>query len=268
MNTPGFTAEASTHWSRRQYVSGAVSSGPVASQAVHLAYRPGPGTRSSCTNCLDGCQTAAETCVADASTILLGCLFPPDCAIAAAAYGEALTACATSNYACKGACAVPYLGSCCPKVCGFPNPLDPGSGCCEAGEHCVDENDPNARDGCCPSDQSTCGGKCCAPGDTCCGDSCCPAGFSCQEGRCCGPYDHVCGGECCPPFNKCCNGQCCGTYQECHPVTGDCWTAPPDFRQKLCRAGWSFSPACGCCPPGTMCCGSPLACRVGYECIH
>jgi hypothetical protein len=265
MNMPGFTAEVSTYRSRGRYVGRAGSDASASGAAVELAYRPGPATERNCQSCRDGCDSSAEICAADAQTILLGCIFPPDCAIAAAAYGEALTSCYTSNLICKGTC---EFTDCCPKICGFPNPLDPGSGCCDHGEHCVDENDPNARDGCCPADQSTCGGKCCAPGDTCCGDACCPAGFTCQQGVCCGPYDHVCGGQCCGAFNKCCNGQCCQLGQDCDPATGACASKPPDFPVKRCRLGWEFSPACGCCPPGQMCCGNPPQCQPGYQCIH
>ena len=267
MSLPGFTAEASMFRSRRQYASGAFGLDAAApSDTVQLAYRPGSETQSSCRKCLDGCNSAAENCVADASSILLGCIFPPDCAIAVAAYGEALATCAITNAACKGVCALPYFGSCCPKVCGFPDPLDPGSGCCDEGEHCVDENDPNARDGCCPADRSTCGGHCCAPGDSCCGDSCCPAGYTCDQGVCCPPYYHVCGGQCCGAFNKCCNGQCCSSAdQQCDPVTGACSTPPRP--PSPCRAGWELC-AGECCPPDKVCCGDPLACREGYECIH
>jgi hypothetical protein len=64
------------------------------------------------------------------------------------------------------------------------DPFNPGSGCCDVGEHCVDQNDPNSRNGCCPSDRSVCGNSCCAPGEYCCGDSCCPPGQPCTDGLC------------------------------------------------------------------------------------
>ena len=261
MNLPGFTAEASHYRSRRSYSGRA---GSATREGLMLAYRPGSKTQAECQKCLDGCTSSAEICAADAWEIMLGCLFPPDCAIAAAATGEALTACYTSSLVCKAGCEVT---DCCPKLCGFPNPLDPGSGCCDNGEHCVDGNQPNARDGCCPSSQSTCGGFCCPPGDTCCGDKCCPEGFNCTDGVCCGPYDHVCGGQCCPPFNKCCNGKCCKANEQCNPATGGCWSPPGDHqRYKMCRAGWEFCPNVGCCAPGTTCCEG--GCYPPYQCIH
>jgi hypothetical protein len=266
MKLPGFTAEASTYRTGRHYIGGGSNgAGSSSCEGVTPAYRPGSETQSRCQSCLDGCTSADEVCVADAWELMLGCIFPPDCAAAAAATGEALTACNIASLICKGAC---EMLECCPKICGLPDPFDPGSGCCDHGEHCVDENDPNARDGCCPSSQSTCGGHCCAPGDTCCGDSCCAAGNTCQEGVCCPPYYHVCGGQCCAPFNKCCNGQCCSSpYQQCHPTLGTCWAPPRPL--SICRSGWT---RCGgqCCPPGKQCCippGGSLGCYEGYECI-
>src|SRR5271157_6177129 len=126
MTLPGFTAQASTYRSQRHYIGSASSAGgsPPAVD-VMPAYRPGPETRTRCQSCLDGCTTSAEICVSDAWLIMLGCIFPPDCAVAAAATGEALASCAISNLACRGGC---ELFHCCPKICGFPNPLDPGSG--------------------------------------------------------------------------------------------------------------------------------------------
>lgn len=272
---PGFSAQSSLYRTSRVYAGydPSLSSGPTqaltealdVSPRVVPAYHPGSETQSNCGSCLDGCTSAAEICTADAWETMLGCIFPPDCAIAAAATGEALTACATANLVCKAACEVFH---CCPKLCGVPDPLDPGSGCCDPGEHCADENDPNARDGCCPSSQSVCGGNCCAPGDGCCGDSCCPEDSTCDQGLCCAPYYHNCGGQCCEPFNKCCNGQCCGVNQQCHPTTGACWTPP--LRPIRCRAGWE---RCGgaCCPPGKQCCippgGHSLGCYEGYQCL-
>jgi hypothetical protein len=275
MKFPGFTATASLYRTGRVYQGAAASAGTVLSgEPVVPAYYPGPGTQASCSNCLEGCATALAECSAAATALLAGCLFPPACAAAAAAAGAALGACDTANLICTGRC---EILRCCPKVCGFPNPLNPGEGCCDADEHCVDQSDPNARDGCCPSSQNVCGGKCCAPGETvccgdaccpagstCCGSTCCPAGSSCVNGVCCPPPYHVCGNTCCPPFNRCCNGQCCkSAYQICDPKLGTC--VNPPRRPSFCRAGWTecFGQ---CCPPGKTCCYG--GCHEPYECIH
>jgi hypothetical protein len=208
-----------------------------------------------------------------ACTISLG--FSPACAVA----GYVHAICHIYWVGCKAYC---LLGHCCPKACGVPDPLHPGSGCCDAGDHCVDENDPNAREGCCPPERAVCGGHCCRDGEVCTGDLCCPPGTTtacngvcCNgactpSGQCCPSPSNVCGDTCCPPFNKCCNGQCCGAYQECDPKTGGCAT-PSGPRINPCRAGYS---ACGsqCCPPGKQCCIPPgtstLGCYEPYECIH
>jgi len=262
MNLPGLTAEASLYRTRRPYCGSASDYGGVPSnETIIPVYFPGPDTQAACSNCLEGCATALAECSAAAMVPLAGCVFPPLCPAAAAAAGAALAACDTANLLCTLRCEVLR---CCPKVCGFPNPLNPGEGCCDEGEHCVDQSDPNARDGCCPSNQSVCGGTCCLPGESCCGDQCLPVGASCANGTICWAPSHVCGGECCPPFNRCCNGQCCKSpYQICDPTTGACTNAPR--RPSFCRAGWTECLG-QCCPPGKQCCYG--GCYEPYQCIH
>ena len=73
------------------------------------------------------------------------------------------------------------------------------------GEHCVAEDDPNARQGCCPADQIVCAGSCCAKGEVCCADECHdPATGTCTASGWCASPSHVCpDGTCCPPFSQC-----------------------------------------------------------------
>jgi len=291
MTLPGFNAEASSYRTSRYYIAGTSSlADSPSSGAVTLSYYPGPDTQARCSDCGSDCASALGYCSASATALLGGCIFPPLCPAAAAAAGAALSACDIANLTCTGYC---WAFKCCPKLCGIPDPFGSNNGCCDDGEHCVDQSDPNSRQGCCPSNQAVCGGKCCAVGEKCCGDSCCPADFVCQQGTCCPPGtptvcngvccngacdpsgnccpspSHVCGNVCCPPFNKCCNGQCCGAYQECHPTLGTCWTPP--HPPSPCMAGWT---SCGsqCCPPGKTCCIPPgfsaAGCYEPYECIH
>ncbi len=127
---------------------------------------------------------------------------------------------------------IPLVGGYwCPKICGLPNTLEgSGSGCCDEDAHCVEQNNPNSRQGCCPSDQRVCAGKCCAKGESCCGDVCCPPGYFCLDGGYCTasppfvppstppppPANNclfggaLCGSKCCPSGLRCCgflNGQ-------------------------------------------------------------
>ena len=195
MNVPGFTAHASLYRTNGRYrFSASQLSVSPNSEAIVPAYLPGPDTQARCRNCMEDCVTADAYCTASATALLAGCVFPPACPLAAAAAGKALIACQAAFLSCSAICSLPrpelfgskLLGEspCCPKVCGFTHPLAMGEGCCDEGEHCVDRFDPNARLGCCPRDQSVCGGKCCAKGDTCCGNECCPPGWFCSDGIC------------------------------------------------------------------------------------
>jgi hypothetical protein len=214
---------------RRYTASASHSPGWPGDSAVVLAYYPGSETQARCSDCMGTCATAHAECSAAASALLAGCFFPPACPAAAAAAGAALGACDTASLTCQGIC---EATKCCPKLCGFPNPLDPGSGCCDHGEHCVDSSDRNARDGCCPSDRAACGGRCCDPGDRCCGSTCCPAGWFCSaDGNCTqyvpfggpGPGKPPRFGGINPRFCRRgetpCGNQCCAAGMEC------CWNA-------------------------------------------
>lgn len=257
MHLPGFSAEASIYRSRRVYGSfpgpGAVAPGmvvPGLEAAVVPAYRPGLKTLASCNKCLGECDDYKSGCDIVADAILAGCLFPPACPAAVAASNDAHALCSATALACKGAC---DAFTCCPKLCGIPNPFDPGSGCCDHGEHCVDKSDLNARDGCCPADRHVCGGNCCDPLEYCCGDFCCPEGNPCCGGTCCPPDNHCCGDTCCPTDIPCCGGTCCSLL----PPPGPPPTPPP------AGCPWGSAP-CGfpdktgvirtCCPPGLQCC--------------
>jgi len=262
---PRFSAEASHYKSNacyRGHVS--VPQGPSLSGLVVPAYRPLPVTQSDCSGCNSQCTDDWHECKANYVTEAAGvaCIFfPPACAM-----GGAFEVFCDASYAlCKLIC---LTGRCCPKVCDFPDPLHPGSGCCDAGEHCVDENDPNSRSGCCPSDRQVCGDKCCAsPEEICVGNFCCPpgstticngvccAGTCTPIGDCCPPPNRVCGNDCCPPFSKCCRDQCCPTGQECNPVDGSCWTPTHGGGISPCPLGREFCNG-KCCPTGQMCCNS------------
>lgn len=235
MSIPAFTAQASLYRASNHYrSSGSISDGSTTTLSVRAAYSPGQETQRSCSSCLEGCAKANAICnVIALSTIW----FPP----AAAA---AFAGCATSAAACVGWCVAPIVGSCCPKVCGVPNPFDPGVGCCDKNEACVDRYDPNSRHGCCPSDQSVCAGKCCPKGYSCCGDTCCPPNYFCRDGFCSefpGPS-----------------------------LWPDDWKPPklPERPLYYCKLGYE---PCGgaCCAPGLECCsvgGGRVACMT--SCLH
>jgi len=221
MSIPEFTAEASLYRTTNRYRSSVSKiDGLPSAQSVVAAYFPGTATQAKCSECLAICAKVNVYC----NVVAAFSIFFPPAAVAA------FTACAAEAVLCAGGCAAPVIGSCCPKVCGFPNPLDPGEGCCDQNETCVDRYDPNSRQGCCPSDQSVCAGKCCSKGESCCGDTCCPPNYFCREGGFCSEFPSdfpntppppppinncifggaPCGSECCPPGLKCCgvfNGQ-------------------------------------------------------------
>lgn len=234
--------------------------GEPATGRIIPAYFTTSDVIQQCENRDAGCGDGFTTCLIGAAIFTLGLASP---------------ACLLAYYACLAEDRIPGLGNdvspCCPTLCSPGDYLsalavDPllidGIGCCDAGEHCVDQNDLNARDGCCPSTQAVCGGYCCGPGESCCGNTCCPPSSMClhgvccppgtqnvcngqccpgscdQGGNCCAPPSKICGGGCCPPFNACCNGVCCDADSEC--VGGAC-----------CPVGQ----ACGsiCCPAGNRC---------------
>jgi hypothetical protein len=295
MRLPGFSGEASAYQTTTLYrACTSVSQGPPLDGLVLPAYRPGLATQSQCSDCIDGCNATNAYCNAEAGALATLCFFfPPACAAA----GGVQLWCDAEHAFCRGYCEVAY---CCPKLCGFPDPLRPGVGCCDSGEHCVDENDPNARSGCCPSDRAVCGGKCCNVGEVCVGDFCCPAdattvcnGVCCAgactpSGDCCLSPGHVCGNNCCAPFStccngeccagQCCNGRCCGPNQDCHPTLGICCSTV--CGPSCCPEGHVCTDArtgtCSACPPGLVSCkstteqGIPVdtCCPPGVGCCY
>ncbi len=224
MTLPGFSAAHSLYQGVGRYrpPERAPAGGPgVLDQTVTPAYSPGRATMDKCNSVLENCLEHSFFAI-----------FPP--AIAVAQLG------------CVGRQKIPG-SSCCPKLCEF-DASGPEAGCCDSGEACVDEGDPNARNGCCPAGQSVCGGKCCGPGEKCCGSSCCPAAANC------------CGNECgCQGGMLCQNGQC--SFPPFGPVT------PPSTDVESipkpaggCPAGWKEClNSTTCCAPGIKCCGSGCA---------
>jgi hypothetical protein len=249
---PSFTAHASLYSTTRRYIgSGSAGSGSGGAASVALAYYPGSDTQARCSDCLETCAQILTECSAAASSIVAGCLFPPACPAAVAAAGEAQGVCNTASLSCQAVC---DATKCCPHLCGFPNPLDPGSGCCDKGEHCVDASDPNSRGGCCPAERATCGGKCCDLGDQCCGNNCCPAGHACCGGTCCpSSGTHCCGDVCCDANVPCCGNMCCSLLPPGPPPP------PPPHNCAPGAAPCGFPDSTGvirtCCPPGLQCCG-------------
>lgn len=236
MNLPAFTAQASLYRTRNRYCGEALGTDtPPPRQHIVPAYMPGPATMRDCGVCTGLCDKEMAGCAivvaAGVSAVCIGTLgFGCPAAVSA---GEAiLVACAEAYAACIGYCNIPGWvpvvgGYCCPKICGTPNPLEgSGSGCCDLGEACVDQHDPNARQGCCPSGQAVCSGHCCASGERCCGDGCCPSHFHCLDGGICAEF---------PPF----------------AAPG---ASPPTPPENHCLFGGA---PCGtkCCPPGLACCG-------------
>jgi hypothetical protein len=226
MNLPGFTAEASAYRSRVSYrflsaaSPGSSGRGTSSSGTIVAAYFPGPQTQAGCNQCLEACTALAAGCSAAALIPLSGCSVPLFCPYAVYVSGMMLAMCNAVGDACKAGCITLV---CCPKPCGVPNPLNPGEGCCDNGEHCVDQNDPNSRNGCCPSDQPVCGGTCCTKQEYCCGPACCPLGQPCTEGVC-GVYPPII-----PP----------GT-----PPPGP----PPPSPPGGCPPGTWYNPLFGCAP--------------------
>jgi hypothetical protein len=257
MNLPGFSADASLYRTRRHYsVLSPDFGGSSTGEPIVPAYIPGPGTQHDCSNCLGDvakglivCDGVAAVTAAAVCGLSGWITFGISCAGAGAALAFALQSCDVAALVATGICAAT---TCCPKLCGVPNPLDPGSGCCDSDEACVDQNDPNSRQGCCPSDQRVCGGNCCAKGESCCGNTCCP------------PSGHCCGDVCCDASIPCCGGSCCSLL----PPPG---TPPPKPPSTSCVPGAApcgFPDSSGvirtCCPPGLQCCN--FTAEFGPDC--
>lgn len=233
MSVPEFTAEASLYRTSGRYrSSGSEGSVLWSGESIVPAYYPGTATQANCNRCLKTAQKNFGWCLGiGGAGCGLGCIAagPFYAACFASCMGGVLATCDVNLLRESAACA---LDDCCPKACGTPNPFDPGAGCCDKNEQCVDRYDPNSRGGCCPSDQIVCGGKCCAKGESCCGETCCPAGYFCRDGWICesqfigsfpttppppAPVNNCifggvpCGSKCCPPGLECCglfsNGQ-------------------------------------------------------------
>src|SRR5262249_15208027 len=148
MNIPGFTAQASLYRTSSRYrVSngGLVQGAPT--QPVVLSLTTGGEAR--CSDCLEKCAKNLGICYGIA---VASAYFCPPCG------GALFAECNTQSYACIAYCHLPGE-SCCPEFCHLGK-------CCDRDEQCVDDDDPNSRHGCCPSDQIVCGGKCCAKGDS------------------------------------------------------------------------------------------------------
>jgi hypothetical protein len=233
MKFPEFTAEVSLYRTNGRYRASASAFGALQPyRSIGLAYIPSEETRLGCYKCLEDfcprdfaiCETAADvTCLIN----------PVVCLGLHAACWEQYTGCLAS---CN-------LVDCCPKACRVPNPIHPGVGCCDAGDNCVDESDPNSRYGCCPSAQNVCGGKCCAMGDTCCGDECCPEGWFCLDVL---------------------DGKICIQYGTPFVTTPPPPPPPPHLAPFNCEIGSQLCEVAPdrwvCCPPGKECCG-PRGCQ-------
>jgi len=257
MRAPLMMAERSLYRSTRTYRS-SESGQNRRSGGVGLAYHPSAGPMAECNDCVTSCVKSLAYCSVGAAAIAAGCIFPPACPAAIVAAALAQAGCDAESATCASVCAAT---TCCPHHCsGVPNAFDLGGGCCDSGETCVAENDPNARQGCCPADQTVCAGSCCAKGEVCCVGECHdPSTGTCTAGGWCSSPSHVCpDGTCCPPFSQC-DGH------------GGCFIPPPPPPpppQVLCPPGWR---ACGshCCPPGLQCCSigfGDTACMT--NCLH
>jgi hypothetical protein len=226
MTLPGFSAGYSLYRASGHYRSaeGSPFDGSQISQWAVPAYYPKSESMGKCQARLEGCLQAYGICVAGAL------LFPP-----------AIAACNVAQLTCTGIALAPGT-DCCPKVCELDPFNQPGGGCCDYDEHCVDIEDPNSRHGCCPAGQNVCGGKCCRPGEKCCGGSCCPSAAEC------------CGDECgCSEGRVCQNGTCV------YPPFGPYTPVDPGVTQipkpeSGCPPGWK---ECRnfCCAPDMKCCG-------------
>lgn len=261
----------------------------------HEAVRPffsiSSGQQQACNDCTDNCEEQWGICQGlDAGGTVAACLLcPPCCPVAVGVGAGASGICDGDLATCVGLCIVPGH-ACCPVFCSFS--LNPSEGCCDSGETCVQQNDPEARDGCCPNAR-TCSGRCCPPGDTCCGGDCCPSG-QCQPGNvccppgqricngtccangvcdstgnCCPSPSHICGGACCPPFNTCCVGTCCNSNDVC--INNICCPKAQSCGSVCCASG-QFCSQGQCvtgCPDGMDVSTAPdgsMTCCPLYQC--
>lgn len=229
MKMPGFSGETSLYRTTGRYASStSVFADLQPTQLLMPAYFPGPESQAKCQACIEQCLLVWGICTAGAV------FWPP-----------AIAACALELMGCQGYCLIPgFPSDCCPKLCRLEPFNQPGGGCCDADEQCVDPGDPNSRSGCCPRDQRVCGGRCCGKGATCCGNECCPAGDTC------------CGGQtCCPAGWFCDNGFCSQSVSFPGGPPPELPKLPPwwPISVELCPVGWT--PCRGrCCRPGLECC--------------
>ncbi len=225
MNIPAFTAQAALYQTRNRYHSSSSEyGGSPSSQSVVPAYYPGPESVAKCQSCLDQCNVAAAACYGGASIALAPFLIP---------------GCVAAHASCGGYCLIPGAPSdCCPKFCQAEPFNQPSGGCCDQDEHCVAEDDPNSRHGCCPSDQSVCGGKCCAKAEVCCGETCCPPNYYCLDGGFCSQFPSGI------PFGNPLRPSAPGTPRDPRIFSGN---------SRYCGIGQT---PCGnkCCPRGLECC--------------
>jgi hypothetical protein len=249
MNIPQFTGQASLYRTSNRYrSSGFEVGGSRLGESVMPAYFPGAETQDKCSTCLDACAAGLVTCnLAGGIACGVGCIsslvFWGACF--AGCEGAIIAGCDLTAASCAAVCAATV---CCPKACGTPNPFDPGQGCCDENEGCVDRYDPNSRGGCCPSDQAVCAGQCCAKGESCCGDTCCPANYFCRDGNFCSEFPSNLlppAGTPAPPGTTKLNTPERGVRKQCPPGTQQCGAE--------------------CCPPELQCCdlgGGRVGCRT------
>jgi hypothetical protein len=286
MNIPRFTAAASLYTTTNHYRASSLDFGEIQSAGtIYPSYFPGSDTRNNCRECEADCGLDYVKCTGSAlAGAIAGCAISSiftlgaGCAVAGAGLAAAYALCNVYLGGCLLHC---QLTTCCPKRCGAFDPTSAGSGCCDEGENCVDESDPNAREGCCPSGHPVCGGKCCPfPDSTCCGDTCCPSGSTCLDGVCCPAGTlTICNGKCCsggcdinnnccqPPAHlcagKCCVGVCCNN--NCLDPSMTCIDESPCPKARAChniccpRGQYCREGACAPCPPGK----EPVACGGG-----
>jgi hypothetical protein len=225
MKIPEFTAEATVYKTSYYYGSSCLEGDlPRSTGRIALAYHPMPETNARCdariAECLDNASNLGDRLEARCET---GCVF----------YGPLFYACYAPCHewvediksSVFDSCYSETIGpgpqtKCCPVACeGWDPGNDPGVGCCDSGENCVDQADPNSREGCCPSDQIVCGGKCCAKTERYCidGNFCSQYASNIPFGNASPPPPPAnncllggtpCGKKCCPP-----GLQCCGVFE-------------------------------------------------------
>ena len=155
MSLPSLTAEASLYRSSRNYPGIYQPATENSARGFFPAYLPGKGTQQTCYDCTSGCVESELWCEAGVVAVMTACCVLSlgfACAGCVAAAAVASAACDANLARCMGNCAV--TRKCCPKACGVIDPFDPGSGCCDSGESCVDQSDPNSREGLLPGRSS------------------------------------------------------------------------------------------------------------------